>query len=83
MSTDKLLTERGKTHGDYSEQARMTQRIKATLAVGKNWQSLTVVQRDALDMIAVKLGRILSGDPNALDHWHDIAGYATLPTKHK
>lgn len=29
-------------------------------------------------MIAVKIARILVGDCNHPDHWHDIAGYATL-----
>jgi hypothetical protein len=35
-------------------------------------------QREALDMIQHKIGRILAGNPNHHDHWHDIAGYATL-----
>ena len=35
-------------------------------------------QAEALDMIAHKIARILNGDPNHHDHWHDIAGYATL-----
>ena len=29
-------------------------------------------------MIAVKIARILNGDPNHFDSWIDIAGYATL-----
>jgi hypothetical protein len=32
-------------------------------------------------MICYKMGRILSGDSNNLDHWDDIAGYATLVSK--
>ena len=32
-------------------------------------------------MIAHKIGRILAGDPNHIDHWLDIAGYATLVAK--
>lgn len=39
---------------------------------------LTPEQCEALDMIQHKIGRILSGNPNEPDHWHDIAGYATL-----
>jgi hypothetical protein len=35
-------------------------------------------QREALDMIAHKIGRILNGDPNYADSWVDIAGYAKL-----
>jgi len=29
-------------------------------------------------MIFSKIARILNGDPNHLDSWTDIAGYATL-----
>jgi hypothetical protein len=35
-------------------------------------------QREALDMIAHKIGRILNGDPNYADSWHDLEGYARL-----
>lgn len=35
-------------------------------------------QREALEMIAHKIARILNGDPNYADSWHDVAGYATL-----
>jgi hypothetical protein len=34
------------------------------------------VQREALDQIAVKLARILAGDPTCAEHWRDLAGYA-------
>lgn len=35
-------------------------------------------QVEALEMIAHKIGRIINGDPNYADSWHDIAGYAKL-----
>jgi hypothetical protein len=41
----------------------------------------TIVQHDqalALQMIVQKLARIANGDPDHLDSWLDIAGYATL-----
>jgi hypothetical protein len=37
---------------------------------------MSYVQREAIDMICHKLGRILSGDPSHPDHWLDIQGYA-------
>ena len=36
------------------------------------------VHREALDMIASKIARILSGDATHVDHWVDIGGYAEL-----
>jgi hypothetical protein len=44
----------------------------------EGWKRLSVGQREALEMIAHKIARILSGDPNHKDHWEDIAGYAEL-----
>lgn len=42
------------------------------------WTHLSPVQRQALTVIADKIARILSGDPNYNDNWHDIQGYAKL-----
>lgn len=73
-----VLTERGKTHGDFVQQALTSQLVKNIFRGQTNWERLSWCQQDALDMIAVKLSRILTGDPNVKDHWTDIAGYATL-----
>lgn len=72
------LNERGKTHGDFSHNSRIIQLIKRICRRRGNWSRLTYPQREALDMIAHKMGRILSGNPDESDHWRDIAGYATL-----
>ena len=32
-------------------------------------------------MIASKIARIVNGDPDYADNWHDIAGYARLVEK--
>ena len=72
------LAERGKRYGDFAGHAGVTQRIKAAIVSAPRYSRLTPSQREALDMIAHKIGRILNGDPNYPDSWHDIAGYATL-----
>jgi hypothetical protein len=77
-TTDELLTEREKTHGDFGVFAECTQQIKNAFANRAGWGNLNDCQREALDMIAHKIGRILVGDPNFRDHWDDIAGYAKL-----
>lgn len=71
---DSVLSERQKTHGDFFEHARVTQKIKSVF-YGKD---LTDVEREGVEMIAHKLGRIAAGDPHFKDHWVDIAGYAQL-----
>ena len=75
---DNLLAERRETHGDYADHAAVTQQLKAIFHNHWGWGRLDNVQRETLDMIAHKAGRILSGNPNHVDHWDDIAGYARL-----
>jgi len=43
-----------------------------------DWHELDADQQEALEMIAHKIARILNGDPNYVDSWVDIAGYAKL-----
>ena len=74
---DPLLVEREKIHGSFEVNATIAQRIKDTYTIGK-YRVLDSRQREALDLIATKIGRILSGDHNHKDHWDDIAGYAHL-----
>lgn len=42
------------------------------------WQDLEPYQKEALKIIVHKISRILNGDANYADSWHDIAGYAQL-----
>src|SRR5215475_10346577 len=78
---DEVLAERQKTHGDWMANARIAQAMKGVWRQEEGWKRLSVGQREALEMIAAKVGRILSGDPNHVDHWVDIAGYAALVAK--
>ena len=73
-----LLNKRAKTHGDFAETARMSQALKSLMGTGYRYPELSDIQCEALDMIAVKIARIVSGDANEPDHWRDIAGYAQL-----
>ena len=73
-----ILDERAKTHGDFYDVAATAQELKDAMRRGKNWKLLDDTEREALQMIASKIGRILAGNPHEPDHWRDIAGYATL-----
>lgn len=79
MSIDSTLSQRQKTHGEFSDHARIAQELKGCLIPVRG--ELLDTHREALDMICHKMARILAGDPNEPDHWHDIAGYATLVEK--
>ena len=75
---DATLKERGARYGDFSGHAHITQGLKRVMQKAPRWADLTDSQREALEMIAHKVGRILNGDPNYHDSWHDIIGYTTL-----
>jgi hypothetical protein len=73
-----ILKERELANFDYTNTAKYIQRIKRVIWSSPNWPTMSDDQRETLEMLAHKMGRILSGDPNHADHWLDIAGYATL-----
>ena len=73
-----VLAERRDTHGEFTVHASITQGLKDFMRSCKGWERLSVIQREALEMNAHKIGRILAGNPDFKDHWTDIAGYAQL-----
>lgn len=71
-----ILAERGSRYGEFKRHAEITIALKdIVMSYGQN---LTDDQREALEMIMHKVGRILNGDPNYVDSWVDIVGYAQL-----
>ena len=78
MSIEQTLAERGNRYGDFADHAKIAQAIQDDMRIGQGWARLDDVKRQALTVIADKIARILSGDPNYADNWHDIQGYAKL-----
>lgn len=91
MSIENTLKERGNRYGDFADHARLCQDLKKVMtmfavvqaepngvAVHFPWEALTATHKQSLEVIADKIARILSGDPNYADNWHDIQGYAKL-----
>jgi hypothetical protein len=78
MDLQATLAERGARYGDFSDHAAIAQRLQDDMRSGPNWNSLTPDKKQALTVIADKIARILTGDPEYRDNWHDIQGYAKL-----
>lgn len=89
---DPLLQTREQTHGNFTYNAVWAQCLRDMFRNGcidvngmesndPNWDQLPARHREALDAIALKLSRILSGQSNFKDHWDDIAGYAKLASE--
>ena len=77
---DETLDERAKDYGKFKDGAALMQGIKRLLAdhAAKHDKTFADDQWEALEMIVHKIGRIVNGNPDKVDSWVDIAGYATL-----
>ncbi len=78
MNIDNTLDERGSRYGKFKDQATISQALKDVMQMTDGWARLTCDQAEALEMIQHKIARILNGDPNYHDSWHDIGGYSKL-----
>jgi hypothetical protein len=77
---DQTLNERAQDYGTFRDGAALMQGIKRLLAghAAKHDKTFADDQWEALEMMVHKIGRIVNGNPDKVDSWIDIAGYATL-----
>jgi len=77
---ENVLDERADQYGSYMQSAYTAIEIKSVMhnAIARNDLHLFPDQLLSLDMIAVKISRIVNGNPAHRDSWLDIAGYAKL-----
>ena len=80
VSVNRVLNARGQDYGKFRDSAGLMQGIKRLLAdhALRHNKVFADDQWEALEMIVHKIGRIVNGNPDVVDHWVDIAGYATL-----
>lgn len=78
MTTDTLLQQRGSTHGRFADNAHYGQILRSLFRSSSNWEQMPAEHREALDMAACKLSRILSGQFMHEDNWADLSGYSEL-----
>jgi hypothetical protein len=79
-SVDELVDERALTYGKFQNLAEVSQRFKDSLhyfLITRN-KYLAPDQQEAMELIFHKFARIINGDPDYVDNWKDVAGYATL-----
>lgn len=75
--TQQTLNERQSQYGDFKDVAGMTQELLAVMEQ-YGYSDIPNTHKEALHMICSKMARIVNGDHNHLDSWHDIGGYAKL-----
>lgn len=72
------LAERGQRYGDFTYHAEVAQALQDAMREGFSWAKVDPVKRQSLTVICDKIARIVTGDPEYRDNWHDIQGYAKL-----
>ena len=78
MSIEQTLEERGNRYGSFLHHAEIAQKLQDVIRGEAGWANLASDQKQALTVIADKIARMLNGDPEYRDNWHDIVGYAKL-----
>jgi hypothetical protein len=73
-----VLKERGSNYGAFTTHASYAEALNVIYSSSPNWKTMEPDCKEALRIIANKIGRILNGNPEYDDNWRDIAGYATL-----
>lgn len=77
-SIQETLKERDKRYGEFKTHAKITQLLKGVVEQEQGYSRLSNSQREAINMIFHKIGRIINGDPNYIDSWVDVCGYSQL-----
>lgn len=75
---EETLGQRRSRYGDFTQHACMAQDLISYIREQEGWGRLDAVKRQSLTVICDKIARILNGDPEYADNWHDIQGYAKL-----
>jgi hypothetical protein len=86
---DDTIKIRANRYGDFTDESVIANGLKNTLryqwaddleslSVRSGWARLEPYQQHALELICLKMARIINGDPNYVDNWHDIQGYSKL-----
>lgn len=76
MNTDDILDDRHKTYGPFMDVSAVAVGLKQIIRDRR--PDLMPDQEEALSLICTKIARIVNGDPNHIDSWRDVAGYAQL-----
>lgn len=78
MTVDETLAERAASYGEFKDGARIAMNLFAVVQSAPGYGHMTPDKQYAMFMFCAKMARVLNGDPEHADSYHDIAGYAKL-----
>jgi hypothetical protein len=81
MNLDDDLRTKQVTNGPFEDMSQLSQALKFALRRGRNWEPMGPESKEALELIATHLAKILVGDANEAKHWNDIATLARIRGK--
>lgn len=73
-----IIRERTESYGSFEGVAILSQSLKSVMQSHDHWVHMRPDEREALEMIAHKMARIINGNAAYKDSWDDIGGYAKL-----
>lgn len=73
-----ILAERGTNYGDFTTESELAIAVKNLMRANPGWGQLSPAHQNALDLIVLKMSRIVNGRGNYKDSWVDIQGYGKL-----
>ena len=81
---EEILEERS-CYGDFNANSELVQQMKLALRQHRDWMFLEPAEREAIEMIVHKIGRLVGrqGPEAIIDTINDISGYAQLILKSK
>jgi len=72
------IKDRNSSYGDYGDQSEIAEQLIIAMENTPGWSKLCAYKKQSMRMIQYKIARLLNGNSNHVDSWHDIAGYAEL-----
>lgn len=77
-AVSQTIRNRDSIYGGFQNVSDLEQELKDVIRNHPKYDMLSSDKKCAIDMIVHKTARIICGDSNYRDNWHDIQGYAKL-----
>ena len=77
-SFDEEIRTKTTSHGHFDDTSRISQALKTAVRAGRNWESMPVGAKEALEHTMTLIARIVCGDATEPKHWNNAAGYLRL-----
>lgn len=78
MNLDDSIRAKQAINGAFEEVSERAQALKFILRQGRNWNKMSIPNKEALENAATRIAMIISGDMDDPKHWNHLASYARM-----